>query len=297
MGGGAGTPVSGLRARHYQGLLHHKYGRDYSRMDGGRSPNDIHTPTFHGGPIAPVNLLPRFDFQQNRRAPGFERSSTNPNIVVSPPEAGGGMDGRANSVNDKKYLAMKAMYQSKISNRPRTPTSQWAGYGFSKTFTNLFPTQESSNGQNVATELSDDGLPSEESGTTASNIWTSSSTSPSPSDAAQYDTNNNVLVCEKGDGTELDLGPSEKSVKKTPLGKQQSNLFDFGNILDVSSAVDLPSLFITHGLDKYIDNFISEEIDLSSFSTLSEADLRTLGVSSYPARKKMLLLINQIRYE
>lgn len=36
---------------------------------------------------------------------------------------------------------------------------------------------------------------------------------------------------------------------------------------------------------------MSEEIDLDSFATLTEADLRALGVSSYPARKKMHLLI------
>lgn len=36
---------------------------------------------------------------------------------------------------------------------------------------------------------------------------------------------------------------------------------------------------------------MSEEIDLEAFATLTEADLRALGVSSYPARKKMHLLI------
>jgi len=36
---------------------------------------------------------------------------------------------------------------------------------------------------------------------------------------------------------------------------------------------------------------MSEEIDLESFTALTEADLRALGVSSYCARKKMHLLI------
>ena len=44
----------------------------------------------------------------------------------------------------------------------------------------------------------------------------------------------------------------------------------------------------------FTDTFISEEIDLDEFKTLTEADLRSIGVSSYPARKRMLLLIAQL---
>jgi len=60
------------------------------------------------------------------------------------------------------------------------------------------------------------------------------------------------------------------------------------------TANDLPSLFVQNGLEKYIDAFVSEEIDIESFSSLNETDLRSLGVSSYPARKTMLTLIKQI---
>ncbi len=42
------------------------------------------------------------------------------------------------------------------------------------------------------------------------------------------------------------------------------------------------------------DGFLFEEIDMDAFSLLTETDLRSLGVSSYPARKRMLLLIAQL---
>ncbi len=44
----------------------------------------------------------------------------------------------------------------------------------------------------------------------------------------------------------------------------------------------------------WIDTFISEEIDLDTFSTLNESDLRSLGVTAYPSRKRMLVLITQL---
>ncbi|CAG7830597.1 unnamed protein product [Allacma fusca] len=146
--------------------------------------------------------------------------------------------------SSKKYLAMKAMYNSKINGQARVPNSEWAGYGFSKTQVNLIP-------------------------------------QPPPPPPLQ-------LELDQGEDKKL-AGPKHHPILHT----QQSNLLDFAAKLD-SEAHDLTTLFIQNSLEKYVDTFVSEEIDLDWFKTLTESDLRNLGVSSYPARKKMLLLIAQL---
>ncbi|GAB0095254.1 Protein bicaudal C [Sergentomyia squamirostris] len=54
---------------------------------------------------------------------------------------------------------------------------------------------------------------------------------------------------------------------------------------------DLQSLLTSLDLEHYIDTFVSNEIDLETFSTLTEADLTTLGITAFGARKKLLMAI------
>jgi hypothetical protein len=44
------------------------------------------------------------------------------------------------------------------------------------------------------------------------------------------------------------------------------------------------------GLAKYTDLFVRHEVDLQTFATLTEQDLREIGVQTFGARKKLLLL-------
>jgi len=231
----------------------------------------------------------------NRKAPGCERSNTMPNLLTNVtlplipgpeeesevPPTDANEDGESseqiengreqngleeegkevnekvnNPTNEKKYMAFRAMYNSKLGPNPRVPTSEWSGCGFSKTYTNLFPNNDASGNEGG---------------------WNGDAN----------DQGNN------------DKGHSSKSgVVKShlPLGHQQSNLLDFAASRPNpdNPPTDLPSLFIQNGLEKYIETFISEEIDLDSFAALTEGDLRTLGVSAYPARKRMLVLITQL---
>jgi hypothetical protein len=235
----------------------------------------------------------------HRKAPGFDR----PNIagLVALPETANDSQ-KASFTNDKKLLAMKAMYQAKTG--PRNPNSEWSGYGFSKTQMDLFSkgANSSSNGSNKGIIIeADEGFTSDEmaclslSSSTSSSAWTTAS-------ADHQDTNNNK---------EIDVGIQAKSpamnqpepvttssnLLKTPLGPQQSNLFDLTPTTKFSLDLpvnDLPTLFVQNGLEKYIDVFVGEEIDCEAFAVLTENDLRSLGVTSYPARKKMLILIKHL---
>lgn len=55
---------------------------------------------------------------------------------------------------------------------------------------------------------------------------------------------------------------------------------------------DLPELFSKLGLGKYTDVFQQQEIDLQTFLTLTDQDLKELGITTFGARRKMLLAIS-----
>uniref|UniRef100_A0A672F3B9 Bicaudal C homolog 2 n=1 Tax=Salarias fasciatus TaxID=181472 RepID=A0A672F3B9_SALFA len=57
---------------------------------------------------------------------------------------------------------------------------------------------------------------------------------------------------------------------------------------------DLPELLSRLGLIKYIDVFEQQEIDYQTFLTLSDEDLKEVGVSTFGARRKMLIAISDL---
>jgi len=241
----------------------------------------------------------------HRKAPGFDR----PNTIgmMGPPETPDDAH-RSSGLNEKKLLAMKAIYQAKVGTPNRTPTSEWAGYGFSKTQMDLFSKGlASSTGSSKSTIAeADEDFAADElaclslSSSASSSAWTTSSVD-------QQDLNNNNKgnfeagvpgVQAKSTAMNQSETVAATNVLKTPLGPQQSNLFDLTPTTTKLSldlpANDLPTLFAQNGLEKYIDVFVAEEIDCEAFTILTENDLRSLGVTSYPARKKMLILMKQL---
>ncbi|XP_048481736.1 protein bicaudal C [Plutella xylostella] len=57
----------------------------------------------------------------------------------------------------------------------------------------------------------------------------------------------------------------------------------------------LADLLMQLGLGKYIELFKKHELDMSTFASLSEADLSELGVTAFGARRKMLLVIQELQ--
>lgn len=57
---------------------------------------------------------------------------------------------------------------------------------------------------------------------------------------------------------------------------------------------DLPELFSKLGLGKYTDIFQQQEIDLQTFVTLTDPDLKELGITTFGARRKMILAISEL---
>ncbi len=60
----------------------------------------------------------------------------------------------------------------------------------------------------------------------------------------------------------------------------------------ISSTDDLPDLLSKQGLAKYTELFVRHEVDLQTFASLTEQDLKEIGVQTFGARKKLLLLAN-----
>ncbi|RXN38290.1 bicaudal C -like protein [Labeo rohita] len=122
------------------------------------------------------------------------------------------------------------------------------------------------------------------------------------------DLNGNVNINGNGLPGNSEFSPavsSPKRIKNKSLGEQflsSSNYMDSismsgSNGCSLSSSLkgtDLPELFSKLGLGKYTDIFQQQEIDLQTFVTLTDPDLKELGITTFGARRKMLLAISEL---
>jgi len=69
------------------------------------------------------------------------------------------------------------------------------------------------------------------------------------------------------------------------------------NVKKVASSFgeELPVLLAKQGLSKYTDVFLHHEIDLPTFVTLTDDELKEIGIHTFGARKKLLLLAKEAR--
>lgn len=207
----------------------------------------------------------------DRRAPGCEMKSLQ--LAVQ----------KQLDYDQKKLLATKAM-QTKPTGEPRTPTPTWSGLGFS-----------SSMPENVIR----DKLAAEEAA----------------AKSQQNMVRRSLLGVDEEDGEEEATGEDnegrEEAKNDSSFPYVGGNAW-FGNSSAFDALLhppkslamtnqsilpsdDLPSLFAKHGLAKYTDLFVRHEVDLSTFASLTEQDLKEIGVQTFGARKKLLLLANKVK--
>ncbi|XP_067223706.1 protein bicaudal C homolog 1-B isoform X1 [Chanodichthys erythropterus] len=232
----------------------------------------------------------------DKRAPGSERAA----------ERRLGPHMQAFDYEKKKLLATKAMLKKPVVTEIRTPTNTWSGLGFSKSMPaesmkelrrahhvpykpSMSTTYEDSH-LSVSHSGSQEGLGND----TKSDNW--------------GDLNGNVNINGNGLSGNSEFSPavsSPKRIKNKSLGEQylsSSNYMDSismsgSNGCSLSSSLkgtDLPELFSKLGLGKYTDIFQQQEIDLQTFVTLTDPDLKELGISTFGARRKMLLAISEL---
>lgn len=98
--------------------------------------------------------------------------------------------------------------------------------------------------------------------------------------------------------------PLSTSVRDSfPVSPSVSVSFNTSNILDHTSShilnrvttsdwPDLTTMLTSLGLERYLAIFNRHEIDLTTFTTLTDQDLIEIGINAFGARRKILLAIS-----
>lgn len=91
--------------------------------------------------------------------------------------------------------------------------------------------------------------------------------------------------------------PSFQDEMPSTSGLNTSNYLDHTPTNTISRITnstwpDLPTMLTAMGLEKYISLFMSHEVDLSTFPSLTDADLIEMGITAIGTRRKLLLVIS-----
>jgi len=68
-----------------------------------------------------------------------------------------------------------------------------------------------------------------------------------------------------------------------------------GNVSEENKSKDIGSWMVSNGLQKYMDIFMREEIDMDTLVFITESDLEKLGITHLGIRKKFLVAINKLK--
>uniref|UniRef100_A0A3Q0RFH5 BicC family RNA binding protein 1 n=1 Tax=Amphilophus citrinellus TaxID=61819 RepID=A0A3Q0RFH5_AMPCI len=241
----------------------------------------------------------------DKRAPGSERAAERAaqqnereRIRLAPQTSFANMQ-QAFDYEQKKLLATK-MLKKPVVTEVRTPTNTWSGLGFSKsmpaeTIKELRRANHVSYKPSMSTTYEGSPLPLSRS--------SSREGVGNGSDSDNWRERN-------GTSNGLASHTEFPSAVSSPKRKQnKSHYLSSSNYMDSISSVtgsngcslnsslkgsDLPELFSKLGLGKYTDVFQQQEIDLQTFLTLTDQDLKELGITTFGARRKMLLAISEL---
>lgn len=91
----------------------------------------------------------------------------------------------------------------------------------------------------------------------------------------------------------------EKEVASNSDWFERSNAFDSllappGDVV-APEMDELATLLTSQGLGKYSDVFLRHEVDLQTFATLTDEELKEIGIPTFGARKKLLLLARETK--
>ncbi|XP_076856732.1 protein bicaudal C homolog 1 isoform X2 [Brachyhypopomus gauderio] len=239
----------------------------------------------------------------DKRAPGSERAAEraaqhNSERIRLPPQASF-TNMQAFDYEQKKLLATKAMLKKPVVTEVRTPTNTWSGLGFSKsmpaeTIKELRRAHHVSYKPAMSTMYEGSPLSLSRSG--------SREGMGNGSDSDNWRERNGSGLPAHSDFP-APISPKRKQNKTVEHYLSSSNYMDCissvmgsnGCNLSISlKGSDLPELFSKLGLGKYTDVFQQQEIDLQTFLTLTDQDLKELGITTFGARRKMLLAISDL---
>ncbi|XP_019109294.2 bicaudal C homolog 2 [Larimichthys crocea] len=228
----------------------------------------------------------------------------------------------------KKLLATRAMQRKPVVTEVRTPTDTWSGLGFSKSMPaeavkelrNIsrrsykpYLSTINSQHQSWAAQMgkvyngSDSENWRDRRGSTSSSLPVSSSSSSSSSSSASSPSSPPPTFSSSTSSFPAFASSMNRGRNDKPSENFQSSSSYFEGVCSSRRAStcsqrspspqrtdDLPELLSQLGLLKYIDVFEQQEIDYQTFLTLSDEDLKEVGVSTFGARRKMLLAISDL---
>ncbi|XP_061491045.1 protein bicaudal C homolog 1 isoform X3 [Rhineura floridana] len=242
----------------------------------------------------------------DKKAPGSERAAERAAAAQQNSERArlapqsSYMNMQAFDYEQKKLLATKAMLKKPVVTEVRTPTNTWSGLGFSKSMP-AETIKELRRANHVPYK------PSMSTTYEGSSMSLSRSNSRehlgSGSDSDNWRDHNGIGPTAPGDFVSSIGSPKRKQNKSTEHYLSSSNYMDCISSLTGSNGCnlnslfkgsDLPELFSKLGLGKYTDIFQQQEIDLQTFLTLTDQDLKELGITTFGARRKMLLAISEL---
>ncbi|KAK9505694.1 hypothetical protein O3M35_009686 [Rhynocoris fuscipes] len=161
----------------------------------------------------------------------------------------------------KKMLAVQAMQKQVNPEEVRVPNSTWSGHGFSQSSPSTVLRQQETNDEKRMEQewLNIGGL------------------------------ENDFSTGQNQDKTLIDELPA-------------SNYFESLSQATISSVTalnsqDIYTILASVGLEKYNHLFKNHEIDMSTFRTLTENDLKEIGISAFGARRKIMLSIAELNRE
>ncbi|XP_062519655.1 protein bicaudal C homolog 1-like [Corticium candelabrum] len=171
----------------------------------------------------------------------------------------------------KRKMASEAMKKPVITQEVRIPTDIWSGMGFSRSM------PESA----IREQLRRLGKTMKE-----------------PSMATAFEAQEALDFLEQqGQYDPLGVNHARRNLTREfdfgPVGTPASD--GHGRKASLRIDDDLAELLCRIGLSKYATLFQDQEVDLNTFLTLGDRDLKELGVSTFGARKKMLLAIADIQ--
>ncbi|XP_068596372.1 bicaudal C homolog 2 [Brachionichthys hirsutus] len=254
------------------------------------------------------------------------RNSLRRDMILAQDVCSESFEGEDHDYERKKLLANRAMQRKPVVTEVRTPTDTWSGLGFSKSmpaeavkelrhisrrcykpYLSTISTQHQS--RVAATGKACNGSNSENwrdrRGSASSSMPVSSSSSSSSSPSSPPSTFSSSMSSFPAFASSAQRSRDDKLSKSFPSSSSSCSYFEGVCSLRRASTCsqrspspqmtdDLPDLLSQLGLIKYIDVLEEQEIDYQTFLTLSDEDLKEVGVSTFGARRKMLLAISDL---
>lgn len=198
---------------------------------------------------------------------------------------------------EQRRVADEAIRNADLT-QARIPTGYWAGGGLSRSMPEselkriAKATRAGLGSGNVMVAVSEsvDGRSSDSPRTSPALARVGSNsgklqTGPSPTDRGRSGTPHGTP--QRPDRS----SPSSRSGTPTRPARHEGN----GVVADYWNVANLDELLAKLGLLKYAAQFAEQEVDLATFLTLDDADLKEIGISTVGARRKLILAIGELQ--